>query len=262
MIRVVTVRNIHIGEGMPKIIVSITDGTRDLILEKAIALEDMPIDAVEWRADFYQDVFDTNKVLETARSLRAVLPDMPLLFTFRTKAEGGERDISTAGYIALNKAVAESGAADMIDVELFSGDEAVRECISNIHGAGVYVLASNHDFSGTPSKEELVRRLIKMQDMDADILKIAVMPNSVEDVLTLLSATNEMYVRYAERPLVTVSMSSRGVISRLAGELFGSSMTFGTAGRASAPGQIPVEKLSSILHILHCRGDHQSPTNI
>ncbi|MEN6316163.1 MAG: type I 3-dehydroquinate dehydratase [Clostridiaceae bacterium] len=255
MTQVVTIRNVHIGEGIPKIIVPIVDQTRDSILEKAIVLEDMPVDAVEWRADFYQDVFDTDKVLATARSLRAVLPDMPLLFTLRTKAEGGEKDISTAGYIALNKAVAQSGAVDIMDVELFSGDETVRECICNIHEAGGYVIASSHDFSGTPAKEELVRRLRKMQDMDADILKIAVMPNSAEDVLTLLSATNEMYVKYAKRPLVTISMSSKGAISRLAGEFFGSSMTFGTAGQASAPGQIPVERLSSILHTLHKSGD-------
>lgn len=255
MTHVVTIRNVHIGEGIPKIIVPIVDHTRDSILEKAIILEDMPIDAVEWRADFYQDVFDTEKVLATAKSLRTVLPDMPLMFTFRTKSEGGEKDITASAYTCLNRAVAQSGAVDMVDVELFSGDEVVRENIIDIHHTGCYAIASSHDFSGTPAKDEIVRRLRKMQELDADILKIAVMPNSREDVLTLLSATNEMYGKYAEKPLVTISMSELGLISRLAGGFFGSSMTFGTVGRTSAPGQIPVEKLSSILHIFHKSGN-------
>lgn len=54
------------------------------------------------------------------------------------------------------------------------------------------VIASNHDFHKTPSKEELIHRLRLMQDFDADLPKIAVMPTCRQDVLTLLSATLEM----------------------------------------------------------------------
>jgi len=251
MINVVSVRDMRIGEGIPKVIVPIADRAQERIIKKALSFSGMSMDAVEWRVDFYDDVFDTAKVLETAKLLRGVMPDMPLLFTFRTKAEGGEKDISMAAYTSLNKAIAQSGTVDLIDVEIFSGDEVVRENITNIHEAGVYAVASNHDFVKTPARDELVKRLRKMQDMGADILKIAVMPNSVEDVLTLLSATNEMYVKYANRPLITISMSPKGVISRLAGETFGSSMTFGSIGQTSAPGQVSVEKLSTILNILH-----------
>jgi 3-dehydroquinate dehydratase-1 len=91
----------------------------------------------------------------------------------------------------------------------------------------------------------------KMQDMGADIAKIAVMPNSSVDVLTLLMATAEMSEEYADRPLITISMSQRGVISRLTGELFGSAATFGSVDRTSAPGQIPVEQLAALMNSLH-----------
>jgi len=77
------------------------------------------------------------------------------------------------------------------------------------------------------------------------------MPESAEDVLTLLSATNEMFKKYADRPIVTMSMGPLGVISRMSGEIFGSSMTFGAVGQVSAPGQIPVEQLATALDILH-----------
>lgn len=249
--RTLSIKGIRIGEGAPKIIVSIVEKTKEEIIEKANSFRNTKIDVVEWRADFYDKVFDTASVLDTLKALRNVIPNIPVLFTFRTKKEGGEKEITVEAYTALNKAVAESGDADLIDVEIFSGDEAVRRNIDNIHKAGVCVVGSNHDFFKTPDKDDIIRRLCKMQDMGADIPKIAVMPKCTADVLTLLAATNEMFTKYADRPIITISMGSIGVISRLSCEVFGSSMTFGAAGQVSAPGQIPVEELAAALNILH-----------
>lgn len=116
---------------------------------------------------------------------------------------------------------------------------------------GVYVVMSNHDFRKTPAKEEIISRLRQMQEYGAHIPKIAVMPNSAEDVLTLLDATLTMKTKYADRPIITMSMAATGLVSRLAGEVFGSACTFGAGEEASAPGQIPVQELRSVLDILH-----------
>lgn len=250
MSHTITVRGLEIGAGATKTIVPIVGKSKEEILNKADSLKDLCIDMIEWRVDHYQDVFHIDEVLDTATRLRQILPG-PVLFTFRTKKEGGEREIAMEDYTRLNKAVAESGNVDLVDVEIFSGDPIVRENISNIHAAGVLVVGSNHDFKKTPSHADLIYRLRKMQDMGADIPKIAVMPNSVEDVLTLLSATEEMHRCYADGPIITMSMSNLGVISRLCGEVFGSAMTFGTVGQGSAPGQIPVEQLTRAIGILH-----------
>lgn len=115
----------------------------------------------------------------------------------------------------------------------------------------VKVVASNHDFDRTPEKDEIVSRLRKMQDLGADIPKIAVMPNNKKDVLVLLSATEEMASEYADRPIITMSMAGTGVISRLCGEVFGSALTFGAAKKASAPGQMEVNNLETVLQLLH-----------
>ena len=138
-----------------------------------------------------------------------------------------------------------------MDVEVFTGDDIVKEIVKNAHACGVKVVASNHDFDKTPEKAEIVKRLRKMQELDADIPKIAVMPNCKKDVLTLLSATEEMYTEYADRPIITMSMAGTGVISRLCGEVFGSALTFGAAKKASAPGQMGVEDLKIVLELLH-----------
>ncbi len=248
----VTIRNITIGEGVPKICVPIVGTTLEEILNEAKYLKDIPKDMVEWRADYFQEGFEHEKVKEVLEELRKVLGETPILFTFRTAREGGERVIDDVTYLALNKMAAETGNVDLIDVEIFSEEDIVKGIIEYAHRNQVKVIASNHDFEKTPDKDEIISRLQKMQDMGADILKIAVMPQSRQDVLTLLSATEEMIRTYAEKPVVTMSMSGMGVISRVAGEVFGSAITFGAAKKASAPGQIPAGELSRILDVLHC----------
>ena len=247
----VEVRGVRIGEGIPKICVPIVGTTRDEILAAAKSFESVKKDVVEWRADWFEGVFDFAQVEAVLKELRRVLGNTPILFTFRTANEGGEKAIEPAAYAELNKRAAATGLIDLVDVEAFTGDEVVRDIIESAHESGVVVVASNHDFEKTPEKDEIVRRLRKMQELDADILKIAVMPQSRKDVLTLLSATEEMASEYADRPIITMSMSATGLISRLCGECFGSALTFGAVGKASAPGQMNASDLSEILNLIH-----------
>lgn len=248
----IKVREIEIGAGAPKIIVPIVGVTKEDILNEAKTFDSIPVDVVEWRVDWFEHVFEFDKVEDVLKELRTVLGNIPLLLTFRTKKEGGEKAIDTKDYKELNLRAAKTGYVDFIDVEIFTGDDVVREIIDGAHAAGVRVIASNHDFFKTPAKSDIIYRLRKMQDMGADIPKIAVMPQSRRDVLTLLSATEEMVTDYADRPIITMSMAGTGVISRLCGEVFGSSMTFGAAKKASAPGQMGVNDLNTVLDLLHC----------
>ena len=248
----IKVRDIEIGAGAPKIIVPIVGVTKEDILDEAKTFDSIPVDVVEWRVDWFEHVFEFDKVEDVLKELRTVLGNIPLLLTFRTKKEGGEKAIDTKDYKELNLRAAKTGYVDFIDVEIFTGDDVVREIIDGAHAAGVRVIASNHDFFKTPAKSDIIYRLRKMQDMGADIPKIAVMPQSKRDVLTLLCATEEMVTDYADRPIITMSMAGTGVISRLCGEVFGSSMTFGAAKKASAPGQMGVNDLNTVLDLLHC----------
>lgn len=247
----IKVRNLDIGAGIPKICVPIVGTDRTAILDAAKRIPGSAADLAEWRADWYEDILDEQKTGEILKELRMILGDMPILFTFRTAGEGGEKEIDPVHYIELNRQAAASGCADLVDVELFTGDDAVRTVIDAAHSHGVKVIASNHDFHATPSKEEIIIRLIKMQELGADILKIAVMPQNSRDVLTLLSATEEMTRLYAECPLISMSMGGVGLISRLCGETFGSAVTFGAVGKISAPGQIGAEELAQVLELLH-----------
>ena len=247
----VQVKNTVIGEGRPKICVPIVGKTKTDILEEAKKITTLPVDVVEWRVDWFEGVFDFAQVEDVLKDLREALGNIPLLMTFRTSKEGGEKAIEPAAYAELNIKAAQTGYVDLVDVEIFTGDDIVKKIIDGAHAAGVKVIASNHDFFKTPAKADIIYRLRKMQDMNADIPKIAVMPQNRKDVLTLLAATEEMATNYADRPIITMSMAGTGVISRLCGEVFGSSMTFGAAKKASAPGQMGVNDLSTVLDLLH-----------
>lgn len=246
----IEVRGVKIGDGIPKICVPIMGKTKEEIKRAAEAVKDKSADVAEWRADWFDGVTDVSQVKEVLTELRRILGEIPLLFTFRTAGEGGEKSMPVEEYVSLNQAVMETGKADLIDVELFTKDAEVSELLQSAHKAGVKVIMSNHDFEKTPEKEEIMNRLCRMKELGADIPKIAVMPQNKKDVLTLLEATTEAS-RRIHGPIITMSMAGTGLVSRLSGEIFGSALTFGTAGKASAPGQIDALKLREILTIIH-----------
>lgn len=247
----VIVRGVEIGKGVPKICIPIVGKTMDAILEEAKKLQNLPKDLVEWRGDWYQEILEIQNVNTVLLKLREILGETPILFTCRTAQEGGQLEISPEVYRGLNQAVVESGFADLIDVEIFSNEEVVKCLITAAHESGVKVVGSNHDFEKTPSQNEIVARLCKMQELGADVLKIAVMPQTKKDVTTLLSATDMMVSEHARQPVVTMSMGKKGVLSRVMGEFFGSAITFGSAEKSSAPGQIPANELKETLEMIH-----------
>ncbi len=247
----VKVKNLVIGEGIPKICVPIVAKTKDEILSVAKDILNTKADIVEWRADWYVDVNDIEKVKQVINELVNILVNIPLIFTIRTAEEGGECTIKTEDYISTLIEVVKSGNVDLVDFEVSRGEEVVKDFVKFAHSNDVKVIGSNHDFEKTPRSEELVTKLRKMQALNVDIPKIAVMPKCKLDVLTLLEATVIMSENYADRPIITMSMGELGVVTRVAGKVFGSALTFGALGKVSAPGQIAIEDLSEVLSLLN-----------
>lgn len=247
----VTVRGCSIGEGRPKVILPIVETTEAAILKKAAEFSTLRADCVEWRADWFASIRDANALSHCLTALRAAVRDKLLLVTFRTKAEGGEQALSFAEYTAFLHQVFASGCSDLIDIELLTAGEQLSCLIEQAHSVGLAVVCSSHDFIKTPSRTVLVERMVQMQLAGADLPKVAVMPQTRADVLELLAATAEMADNHPETPVITMSMGALGAVSRLSGETFGSAMTFANPGRASAPGQIPLDVLNAALDALN-----------
>lgn len=248
----VSIKNVILGEGRTKVCVPIIGKNVDDIFAEAKEIAVTSADIVEWRVDFYEDAMSTAKVLEVIEGLVDILKDKPILFTFRTKEEGGELAISAEDYISLIKAVVKQNLIGAVDVELFKGENILEEVATYAKDFDIKVIASNHDFYKTPEKVEIKRRLFLMKEKGAHVSKMAVMPQSALDVLVLLEATEELHREYGDMTIITMSMGKLGVISRLSGGVFGSAMTFGARNEeaASAPGQVEVGALKGILYTI------------
>ncbi|MDD2397237.1 MAG: type I 3-dehydroquinate dehydratase [Tissierellia bacterium] len=243
----IRIKDINLN-GMPKICVPVTGVTENEILGEFNKLKNTPLDLVELRADYFEFVKDQTKVTDLLEKIRK-LYDKPLLFTLRTKKEGGVSYINTDYYFKLNKNVIESKLVELIDIEFFSQAEGVDSIVDLARKNMVVTILSNHDFLKTPPEEEIISRVNKMMDC-GDIAKIAVMPNSEEDVLTLLSAALKLK-KEKKGPFIAISMGPLGIISRISCELIGSCMTYASHKDKSAPGQIDVKLIKEIIKIMH-----------
>ncbi|MCK6212348.1 type I 3-dehydroquinate dehydratase [Georgenia sp. EYE_87] len=252
-VRTVRIGDVTIGRGAPAVIVPVLGRTTAELREQAAGLGRNRADVVEWRVDHFGSLTDIPAVLETAHELSRLLSPAPLLVTCRTSAEGGSADLDPDAYGELLTALAASGTVDLLDVEYRRGDVA-GAVLEVAHRHAVPVIASNHDFTATPPAEEIVARLCAMQDLGADVAKIAVMPRDRADVLTLLTATRVMFEEHARIPIVTMAMGPSGAVSRIAGHVFGSAATFAASGTTSAPGQLDVDDVRTVLEILERAG--------
>ncbi|WP_017912520.1 type I 3-dehydroquinate dehydratase, partial [Xanthomonas sp. SHU 166] len=249
--RVLQIRGLDIGAGLPKIIVPITAHDAEQALAQAQRIAASPdADLAEWRIDLMDGATDAAALAALGPRLAQALHGKPLLLTFRTKAEGGAVAIDDAAYGALYVRLLDARFADLLDVEMFRDPAVLRRLVEHAHRQGVYVVMSSHDFHATPPVAEIVARLQRQQALGADVLKIAVMPRDPGDVLHLLDATWQMRQRSGQ-PLLTMAMGPLGAVSRLSGGTFGQSLTFGMLGSASAPGQIDAARLRQALDALH-----------
>ncbi len=246
--KIVQTYNLVFHEGMPKICVPVIGITENEILDEFIVLNNMDMDLVEFRADYFEYVKDDSKVLGLLSKIRK-LYHKPLLFTLRSKKEGGASDINDDYYFKLNNKVIESKLIDMIDIEFFSNSDEINNIINFAKKNQVITILSNHDFMKTPSEEEILYKLNKMMEY-GDIAKIAVMSNSEEDVLTLLTCGLKLK-KEKKGPFIAIAMGPFGIISRISCELFGSCMTYASNKNVSAPGQINVKLAKEILKVIH-----------
>lgn len=250
MTKSINIGSVTVGEGMPKICVSLCAKDFASAASEAMSLADCPADLIEWRLDHFEAFDLEEEVLRTLAAIVNNLSSKPLLFTFRSLEEGGEKSISPDQYLKLNLIGIQSGLISALDLELFSEPGIRAQLLAAAHDKQIPVIMSSHDFEKTPAKIELCERMQTAAALGADIVKIAVMPKTSQDVLMLLEATADMKAAL-DRPIITMAMGGLGTISRISGEIFGSAMTFGALKKPSAPGQLSVSQLRDTLTMLH-----------
>ena len=272
----VHIKNIILGEGVPKVCVPLTDRSLSSLEGSLNDMRDKHFDLIEWRVDKFEAFrlhimgnaevgnFRDNDVIPAAKSMndigialkeaaaliRAAFPDKPVIFTIRTNRDMEDFEISDEAYAAAVSYAVGQGLGDIIDIEQSRGAALVIRLVNLAREYGIRTIVSKHLAKRTPAEADIINTLQDMQYAGADIVKFAVMPQTKADVMSLLNATYRYSSEPESVPVITMSMGRLGVLSRISGSLTGSCLTFGTVGAASAPGQIDCEELSRILDVL------------
>lgn len=240
-----------VGGARPLICLPLVAKERAALCDEACELAALQPDMVEWRVDAFSGAGDVAQCLPVLRELRTIIGEIPLIFTCRIDREGGLQHLTQESRLALIIGAMDSGLVDLVDIELCSGEEFVQQIVARAKTVGVKLILSYHNFQETPAEELLAGKLAEAEKKGADIAKIAVMPKDYHDVLTLLSVTDTARNGLVNIPMIAISMGETGKISRLAGGLFGSDITFGAGRESSAPGQLTFNDLKTGLALLY-----------
>jgi len=249
--RTVRLGTAQVGAGAPVVIVPLVATSTGALVEQARAALGAA-DVLEWRLDHMADL-SPEGVVAAGRALAGAAGSIGVLVTYRTGAEGGARTDDAGdveAYVERYRVLLDEHLVAGVDVETALGPAVVAQVVAAAHHAGAVVVGSSHDTTATPSAEQIVSRLVAMAAAGVDMCKAAVTPHTPDDVLTLLAATLTAS-RRLDQPLVTVAMGPLGVVTRLAGQTFGSAATFGTVGPASAPGQVDAVVLRQVVDLVH-----------
>lgn len=161
---------------------------------------------------------------------------LPLLLTPRSASEGGSRPWSDAARLEhLTRFLPVTALVDW-EWEAFA---AARDLPARLHDQGIGLVASLHDFSGTPPLSELLRARDHAFAAGADIFKVASTLHRVRDLNTLLSFQE----RSTALPVASMGMGPLGRASRLLCAALGSVLNYGWLDRPQVPGQFPARLL-------------------
>ncbi len=246
----VTVRGVAIGGPKLLICLPMMAETRAELYGQVEELVALGPDLLEWRVDAYGNVKETDEVLSVLGELRQAIGNIPLIFTCRIDREGGLRPMPQGLRLALITAAMATGNIDLVDIELCNEPEFIAAVRKSAETNNCKLILSHHNFRKTPGQAFIVGKLLEAQAAGANIAKLAVMPKNYADVLTLFAATNRARNGLVAIPLVTISMGAEGRISRMAGGLFGSDITFASGSQASAPGQMQIGDLRTVMDVL------------
>lgn len=238
------------GGRVPAICAPLVGRTRAALAAEAAAVAARQPDLIEWRVDFLEPLADTAEVLAAAAAVKQAAAGIPILFTRRAQREGGQPiPLSEPQVLDLYAAVAASGSVDAMDFEMENACADVARVREITRAHGLALVLSFHDFQRTPPAQDLQARFAQAQRLGADVAKVAVMPQSMEDVHRLLGATLAASQSLGI-PVISMAMGGLGAVSRLCGGVFGSALTFAVGAAASAPGQIPIDEVRATLAVL------------
>ncbi|MGI5990902.1 MAG: type I 3-dehydroquinate dehydratase [Methanosarcina sp.] len=218
-------------------------------LETSKKAAEMGADLLEIRLDLL-GIKDLEIAAETIRKIKSKT-GLPVILTNRSNTEGGKWEGKEAERIGLltNLLSLEAGP-DAVDIELSAGRETRDQIIKAAKTCGKTVIISSHNFLKTPAFQEMKTTFEEAFLAGADIVKLAIMPHSMRDVLNLLRATLD--AREAGGAVCAIAMGKLGKHTRVIAPFYGSVLTYASVEGTvpAAPGQFQVDEVKKIMELL------------
>ena len=162
-----------------------------------------------------------------------------VLLTIRAESQGGQWRGREAERLALYL----TGLTLVSAVDLEIGARALEMLVPKARQHGVAVVASFHDFKGTPALPELLVLEARGRKMGADLVKIATRVDSPVDLARLFALPAQ-----AAGPVCVMGMGAAGAVSRVALPCAGASWVYGALETPAVPGQLDCRTLAEELH--------------
>lgn len=162
----------------------------------------------------------------------------PVLLTIRDESHGGQWRGREAERLALYLTGLKSVSA--VDIEI--GARALEVLVPEAHPHGVAVVASFHDFNGTPGLPQLLALESRGRKMGADLVKIATRVNTPAELARLFALPAQ-----ATGPICVMGMGASGAISRVALPCAGANWVYGALETPAVPGQLDCRTLAEEL---------------
>lgn len=159
--------------------------------------------------------------------------DIPVILTLRRVSDGGKCTLQEKARRSLLIDTMKNGGFSYVDIEDDVKKSDVEEAA---HSLGMKVIRSYHDFDGVPA--DIFSRVHSLASR-GDVAKIAVTPHNTADVMTLFRINEEL----KDVPKIIIGMGEWGVATRILYKKMGSILTFGSNGKAVAPGMISAREL-------------------
>lgn len=186
------------------------------------------------------DMFGADLGQLTLELMKRIYPHIPLLVTFRSANEGGQKVVSDADRIAAIEAALPF--CDWVDIECFSTD-INSKVIALAKAKHKPVVVSFHDFEATPDTATLRSIIDTAIGLGVCHIKLACTIQTQED----LSRLAGLFSEYTNIELSIVGMGLLGKASRLVFPLLGSELSFVAVDGDSAPGQWDAETYTKLL---------------
>ena len=154
-------------------------------------------------------------------------------------------------------AAVEAGAA-FLDLEIEAPKEVGKRLRRACTEYGTTMIRSSHFFAGTPSDDVLRNTVEKCRKFGGEIVKIAAMAKSGEDVARVLGLYSQEQTSQRQAELIAFSMGETGRASRLECLRLGSPFTYAAlnGNEAAAPGQWTYSEMIAAVYgerrPLHC----------